>query len=148
MKNFQLLTNQQKTVTLKELTGDKGIVIFFYPKAKTGLCSLEVQQYQKHLAVFESLGFNVIGVSQDEANYNNEFCGEFALEYPLISDQNQELIKAFNLSSEVIDLNGEPFEKFERSSFVLNNKLEIIKEFRNVEPTQHVREIIEFIETL
>ncbi|AUF83773.1 peroxiredoxin [Mesoplasma syrphidae] len=148
MKNFQLLTNQQKVVMLKELLGDKGIIIFFYPKAKTGLCSLEVQQYQKFLAVFESMGFNVIGVSQDKADYNNEFCGEFALEYPLISDQNQELIKAFNLSSEIIDLGGEQFEKFERSSFVLNNKLEIIKEFRDVEPTKHVREIIEFLETI
>ena len=40
-------------------------VLFFYPKALTGGCSVEVADFQKHLSKFNKIGFDVIGASKD-----------------------------------------------------------------------------------
>ena len=74
MKNYQLKDCKNNLVNLSDLVGEKGLVIFFYPKAKTGLCTLEALEYQKHLSEFKNKGYNVVGVSQDTPEYNNECC--------------------------------------------------------------------------
>ena len=52
---------------------NKKTVLFFYPKAMTGGCSLEVQDFQKKLATFKKLGFDVFGVSKDSVEKNTNF---------------------------------------------------------------------------
>ncbi|QVK06888.1 peroxiredoxin [Mycoplasma mycoides] len=145
MKNYQLKDHKNNLVELNSLVGQKGLIIFFYPKAKTSLCTLEVIEYQKHLDEFKQLGFNVIGVSQDEPNKNDEFCCEQNLSFLLLSDLNKDLVNEFNLTSETIVLDDEPFVKYERSTFVLDNQLNLLKEFRNVDHIEHVSDLLEYL---
>ena len=42
---------------------DNKTVLFFYPKAMTGGCSIEVQDFQKKLSTFKKLGFDVFGAA-------------------------------------------------------------------------------------
>lgn len=148
MEDYKVLTNQNKEVQLKAMSGVKGLIIFFYPKAFTSLCSLEVQTYQRKYNNIKEQGFNVIGVSQDLVGANNEFCDSNNLKFPLVSDVDQILVNAFDLKSEIVDLNGVPFNKYERSTFVLDHDLNILKEFRNVSPTTHVDVILDYLKIL
>nr|WP_243728833.1 hypothetical protein [Mycoplasma capricolum] len=41
-------------------------------------------------------------------------------------------------------LDNEPFVKYERSTFVLDNQLNLVKEFRNVDHIEHVNDLLEY----
>lgn len=73
MKNYQLKDCKNNLVNLSDLVGEKGLVIFFYPKAKTGLCTLEALEYQKHLSEFKNKGYNVVGVLKILQNITMNF---------------------------------------------------------------------------
>ena len=61
-------------------------VLFFYPKAMTGGCSIEVQDFQKKLSTFKKLGFDVFGASKDSIEKNTKFSDKYKLKYELGSD--------------------------------------------------------------
>ena len=48
-------------------------ILFFYPKALTGGCSIEVADFQTFLNKFKKLGYDVIGASKDSLERNNKF---------------------------------------------------------------------------
>ena len=62
-------------------------VLFFYPKALTGGCSVEVADFQKYLTKFNKIGFDVIGASKDPVDRNKKFSDKYKLKYPLGSDE-------------------------------------------------------------
>ena len=61
-------------------------VLFFYPKAMTGGCSIEVQDFQKKLSIFKKLSFDVVGASKDSVEKNTKFSDKYKLKYELGSD--------------------------------------------------------------
>ncbi|EOA07279.1 Bacterioferritin comigratory protein [Mycoplasma yeatsii 13926] len=142
MKNYQVKDCKNNLMNLSDLVGEKGLVIYFYPKAKTGLCTLEALEYQKHLNEFKNKGYNVVGVSQDTPEYNNEFCCEQNLEFTLICDVDKELTNEFKLTFTEIEFEGKPWNKYERSTFVLDKELNIVKEMRDVDHIEHVSELL------
>lgn len=84
--------------TIKQLTGDKGLVLVFFrsadwcPYCKKHL--LEVNQWHAQLA---ELGYQVAGVSYDSVDILKKFTEEKTINYPLLSDLSNETIKAFNI---------------------------------------------------
>ena len=65
---------------------NKKTVLFFYPKAMTGGCSIEVQDFQKKLPIFKKLGFDIVGASKDSVEKNTKFSDKYKLKYQLGSD--------------------------------------------------------------
>ncbi|MBT4951843.1 MAG: peroxiredoxin [Pelagibacteraceae bacterium] len=65
---------------------NKKTIIFFYPKAMTSGCSIEVEDFQKKLSIFKKLGFDVMGASKDTIEKNTKFSDKFKLKYQLGSD--------------------------------------------------------------
>ena len=61
-------------------------VLFFYPKALTSGCSVEVSDFQRKLSTFKKLGFDIIGASKDDVYRNIKFAEKFKLKYPLGTD--------------------------------------------------------------
>ena len=57
--------NSIKNVTLKDLMGKNGLVLFFYPKHFTFVCPTEIITFNNKLEEFKSRGYNVVGVSCD-----------------------------------------------------------------------------------
>lgn len=143
MKQEKVILNTGETVELSSLYGEKGAVIFCFPKAFTSKCELEVAFYQNKLEEIKATGFNLIGMSQDEPKTQDEFCTNKGLTYPLICDTDWTLAKEFNLKE--IYIEDMDITISERSTFVLDNNGNILKEFREVHETEHIAEVIEFI---
>jgi len=125
-----------KSLDVKKLSGSKGLIIFFYPKAGTSGCSLEVAAYNKHLKEFQDLGYNVVGISNDDEKANDDFSCEKDLAYPLISDLTREITNQFKVI-------GEKQSGIIRSTFVVDSDGKILVEMRNVEPTKHIEELLQ-----
>lgn len=94
--------------------GEKGAVVFFYPKDFTFVCPSEIIAFNNRLNDFKSRGVNVIGVSCD-----NEFChlawkntpvnqgGIGQVQFPLVADMTKEISRNFDvLFGEAVSLRG------------------------------------------
>ena len=66
-------------------------VVYFYPEAMTPGCSLEAKGFNDRYDKFREAGYEVIGVSVDPAEKNDEFRSSCGLDFPLHSDEGGEL---------------------------------------------------------
>ena len=96
---------------------------------------------------FKKLNTEIIGVSRDSIKSHLKFIEKHELELILLSDKESRLCECL----EVIKLKklyGKEYLGLERSTFVLDEKGNIIKEWRNVKVEGHAGEVYEFVASL
>jgi peroxiredoxin Q/BCP len=81
---------------LSKFWEDKSLVLFFYPKDATTVCTKEACAIQNGLDQFNELSANVLGSSTDSVKSHEKFAADNSLAYPLIADTNGEVAKAFD----------------------------------------------------
>ena len=118
-------------------------VLFFYPKAMTGGCSIEVQDFQKKLATFKKLGFDVFGASKDTVEKNTKFSDKYKLKYELGSDLTDACEKLGIWIEK--SMYGKKYFGINRSTFILDKKGKILHSWSKVKVKDHVEEVILFI---
>lgn len=132
--------------TLKE-SSDDYCVLFFYPKDMTSGCTQEACDFQDAQKELKKLKAFVLGVSKDSVESHQKFKTKYALSYSLISDPDLQLIKTFGVWKEK-SLYGRKYMGIERSTFILNSRGKIVREFRGVKVKGHVAEVIEALASL
>lgn len=137
---------QDEAVALSSVKAEH-IVIFFYPKDNTPGCSNEVQDFNQLLDQFKDLNCAVLGASRDSKNSHIKFVEKFDLKFPLLSDPEETLCKAFDVIKEK-NMFGKIGFGIERSTFILNNKGEILQEWRKVKVPDHAQEVLEAVKAL
>lgn len=140
--------NSIKEVELKDLLGENGAVLFFYPKDFTFVCPSEIIAFDNKLEEFKSRGYNVIGVSTDSEfvhlawkNTKIDDGGIGQIKYPLISDIKKEISKEFDvLFDESVAL---------RASFLIdNNKIVRHCVINDLPIGRNIQEMIRTIDAL
>lgn len=71
---------------LSDHRGRSPVVVFFYPKDDTFMCTREACAFRDRHAEFTALGAVVVGISDDDAASHQRFATAHALPYPLLSD--------------------------------------------------------------
>lgn len=137
---------QDEAIALADVTADH-MVIFFYPKDNTPGCSNEVQDFNRLLDQFKALNCAVFGASRDSKNSHIKFVEKFDLQFPLLSDPDETLCKAFDVIKEK-NMFGKIGFGIERSTFILNNKGEIVQEWRKVKVPEHAEEVLAAVKAL
>jgi len=66
-------------------------VVYFYPEAMTPGCTMESKGFSDRYQRFRDAGYEVIGVSTDAAEKNDEFRSTCDLAFPLHSDEDEGL---------------------------------------------------------
>ena len=122
---------------------NKKTVLFFYPKAMTGGCSIEVQDFQKKLPTFKKLGYNVVGASKDSVEKNTKFLDKYKLKYELGSDLTDACEKLGIWIEK--SMYGKKYFGISRSTFILDNNGKILHSWSKVKVKNHVDEVISFI---
>ena len=122
---------------------NKKTVLFFYPKAMTGGCSIEVQDFQKKLPTFKKLGYNVVGASKDSVEKNTKFLDKYKLKYELGSDLTDACEKLGIWIEK--SMYGKIYFGISRSTFILDNNGKILHSWSKVKVKNHVDEVISFI---
>ena len=118
-------------------------VLFFYPKALTSGCSIEVSDFQRKLLSFKKLGFDIIGASKDDVDRNIKFAEKFKLKYPLGSDVGTACEKLGIWVEK--SMYGKKYFGISRSTFILDKKGKILNSWSKVKVKDHVEEVITFI---
>ena len=77
--------------------GKKAVVLFFYPKDNTPVCTKEACAFRDSYEAFTAAGAEVIGVSSDSAASHQAFAAKHRLPFPIISDHDRALRKLFGV---------------------------------------------------
>ena len=116
------------------LSFGKKTVVYFYPKASTPGCTAEACSLRDNYDRFLAAGYNVVGISRDSVKAQKNFSDKNALPFPLLSDSDASIIKAFGAWGEK-KLYGKTYEGILRKTFIFNEKGELIEIIDKVELT-------------
>ena len=132
----------EKEYSLNDFKGQK-VILYFYPKDNTSGCTQEACDFRDNINRLTNFA-TVIGVSPDSIKSHLKFKEKQSLNFILLSDPEHKLAEAFNVWVEK-SMYGRKYMGIERSTFVLDENLNIIKEWRKVKVKGHVDEVIEYL---
>ena len=137
------LTNEKEFDSLKIKSPT---VLFFYPKALTGGCSVEVADFQNYLNKFKKIGYEIIGASKDTVEKNKKFSEKYKLKYPLGSDEGKNCEK-LNIWVEK-SMYGKKYFGIDRSTFIIDKNGKILKYWNKVKVKGHAEEVYNYCKDL
>jgi len=125
----------------------KKIVLYFYSKDNTSGCTLEAIQFSELKEEFEKLNAVIIGVSKDSLASHKKFIEKHNLTVELVSDEDLSIQEHFDVWK-MKKLYGKEYMGTVRSTFILDDKGNILKEFRNVKAKDHALKVLEALKEL
>src|SRR5262245_20636357 len=84
--DFELASSTGEMVRLSDYRGKSDVVVFFYPRANSPVCSVEACSFRDSYEAFREAGAEVIGISSDSADSHRRFADRFHLPFVLLSD--------------------------------------------------------------
>lgn len=144
--NFTLPATGAVDFTLHPIPG-KSLVIYFYPKDSTPGCTTEAQQFRDLYDGFKQAGSDIVGISRDSIKSHENFKTKFTLPFALLSDAEETVCTQFGVMKQKM-MYGKQVRGIERSTFVLDSKGIIRKEWRGLKADGHAQEVLSFVQTL
>ncbi len=146
VNDFILPSTGGKEFSLAANAG-KNLVIYFYPKDDTPGCTAEGQDFRNNWPAFIEKNCVVVGVSRDNIKSHERFKEKMEFPFELLSDIDEAVCKSFNVIK-MKNMYGKQVLGIERSTFVIDTKGILRKEWRGVKVPGHVQEVLDFVSTL
>lgn len=125
----------------------KWVVLYFYPKDDTPGCTREACNFRDEKGRLEDLGAAVLGVSADDVQSHGKFHGKYGLNFPLLSDPDKDMIKAYGAWG-LKNMFGKEYEGILRQTFIINPQGKIARIWDKVNPDEHALEVAQALEQL
>jgi peroxiredoxin Q/BCP len=146
VKDFSLPATGGGTFRLSEKLG-KTLVLYFYPRDNTPGCTAEGADFRDLHAGFARAGAEVFGVSRDSLKSHDGFKAKMKFPFELLSDAGESACKLFGVIK-MKNLYGRKVRGIERSTFVIDAKGRLAREWRGVKVPGHAQEVLDFVKTL
>ncbi|GAA4024950.1 thioredoxin-dependent thiol peroxidase [Arthrobacter methylotrophus] len=137
--DFSLLDSEGQKISLSDYRG-RNVIVYFYPKAATPGCTTEACDFRDSLSSLQSSGYEVLGISPDAPEEIARFAGDYALTFPLLSDQDHAVALAYGAWGEKL-VNGEVVDGLVRSTVVLDGEGKVRLTQYQVKADGHVAEL-------
>jgi peroxiredoxin Q/BCP len=144
--DFSLPATDGATFTLKGAAG-KALVVYFYPKDMTSGCTRESQDFRDLHAAFGKAAAQVVGISRDSLASHEKFKSKEGLPFALLSDADERVCKLFDVIREK-SLYGRKYLGIERSTFLIDKRGVLRREWRKVKVPGHAEEVLEAARSL
>lgn len=112
------------------------VVLYFYPKDDTPGCTVQACSLRDSWDDLRQRA-KIFGVSVDSSRSHARFIEKYQLPFPLLSDPDKDLVKAYGVWVEK-SMYGKKYMGTERSSFIIDGTGRISSIFRKVKPEEHV----------
>jgi peroxiredoxin Q/BCP len=145
--DFTLKTEKGENISLKQFRGKSPIVIYFYPRDNTPGCTQEACSFRDALPQFQKLAVPVLGVSCDSVESHLKFKQSYALNFPLLSDEDRSMSTAYGVYKEK-NMYGKKVMGIERTTFVIGKDGRIACVFNKVKVEGHVEQVLEALKKL
>ncbi|HAY42427.1 MAG TPA: thioredoxin-dependent thiol peroxidase [Micrococcaceae bacterium] len=133
---FTLRDEQSNPVSLSDYAG-KNVIVYFYPKAATPGCTTEACDFRDNLNSLQSAGYSVLGISPDEPAEIAQFAADESLNFPLLSDPDNQVAKAYGSYGEK-SFGEKTFVGTLRSTVVVSEEQKIALAEYSVDASGHV----------
>jgi peroxiredoxin Q/BCP len=144
--DFQVASTGGKTFKLAEHKGNP-LVIYFYPKDDTPGCTTEGAQFRDLHGEFTKLGVEIFGVSRDTIASHERFKAKMAFPFDLLSDGDEAMCNMFGVIK-MKNMYGKQVRGIERSTFVIDGKGIVRKEWRGVKVPGHADEVLAAVKAI
>ncbi len=144
--DFTLPGSDGKDHSLKDYKGKK-VILYFYPKDNTPGCTREAIAFKENTEALEKSNAVIIGISRDSIASHDRFIQKFDLPFVLLSDENSKACELYGVLKEK-NMFGKKSIGIERSTFIIDEKGILIKEYRKVKVDPHIGEILEFLKAI
>ncbi len=133
--DFTLENENSNSYTLSEFRGKSPVVIFFYPKASTPGCTKQACGIRDNITKFEENDIAIFGISVDSKESQKKFKEENNLNFPLLSDEDKSVSKAYDV------LNN--FGVANRITFIIDKEGKIAYILRDINISEHANQVYE-----
>jgi peroxiredoxin Q/BCP len=141
VENFTLPATGDQNLSLSDFKG-RSLVIYFYPKDNTSGCTREGEDFRDLHPQFSAAGAEILGVSRDSVKSHENFRNKHGFPFHLLSDKDELLCKQFDVIKEK-KLYGRTYMGIERSTFLIDAKGVLKKEWRKVRVPGHAEAVLD-----
>jgi peroxiredoxin Q/BCP len=132
---FTLQDQDGKTFDITSVLGKQPLVIYFYPKDETSVCTKEACSFRDAYEQFKEYGAKVIGISSDNVASHKSFATHHQLPFTLLSDPDNSVRKLFGVPKTFV-IPG-------RVTYIVNKNGVIIHTFNSMrDGEKHVTEAL------
>jgi peroxiredoxin Q/BCP len=114
-------------ISLAELRSRGAVVVIFYAEDATPLCTRELAPYVSDHAELAALGAEVVAIGSDDLTSHAEFARRLAIPFPLATDANLDVARAFGVADEAAHRAG-------RAVFVVGRNGRLLHANRDYNP--------------
>jgi peroxiredoxin Q/BCP len=143
--DFALKSTEGDEYRLSNLKG-KNVLLYFYPRDNTHGCTAEACSFRDMKGEFDNAGAVILGVSLDDQKSHEKFRDKFTLNFPILSDTDAEVSKAYGVYKEKNNY-GKKYWGIERTTFVIDKDGIIRKVYPKVKVEGHTDEVLRFIKS-
>jgi peroxiredoxin len=137
--DFTAQATNGATVSLQALRGHP-VVIYFFPKAFTMGCTVEMRQFRDNYEELRRLGAEIIGISADKFDQQCRFATDNKTPFPLVGDEDKRICEAFGVLWPLIKIP-------QRITFVLDEEGVVRAVFHHeVQISRHLDDVRTFLE--
>ena len=115
---FTVTASDGRSVSLAEFRGKQAVVVFFYPRDNTSVCTKEACAFRDAYEDFTQAGAVVIGVSSDSDASHQAFAESHRLPYILVADVDGALRRLFGVPNTLLILPGRVTYVIDRDGIV------------------------------
>lgn len=138
---FSGITDKGDNISLEDYSGKK-LVVFFYPKASTPGCTAEACNLRDHYKELQDRGYEILGVSADSVTRQSNFSTKYEFPFPLLADENKEVINAFGVWGPKKFM-GREYDGIHRMTFLIDEQGVVERVIEKVKTKDHAAQILE-----
>lgn len=144
---FTLPDADMETFDLAAERGKHHVVLYFYPRDNTPMCTRQAEEFSDHEDDFLRRECIVIGVSPDDCLTHAAFRDEHGLSVRLLSDQDNEVCRLYDVWRER-EVDGLRRQGVLRSTFVIDREGIVRHALYDVPPRGHAAAVFELVKEL
>ena len=136
------LDENGKEIKASDFKGKK-LVLYFYPKDSTSGCTAEACNLRDNYSELRKAGYEVLGVSIDDATSHQKFISKNGLPFNLIADTDKKLVEEFGVWGEK-SMYGRKYMGTFRTTFIINEDgiVERIISPKEIKTSDHAKQIL------
>jgi len=138
---FSLRDQNDSLFNIADYIGRKILVIYFYPKDESTVCTKEACSFRDNYKEFDSAGAMVIGINSGSVESHRNFAKNHRLPFTLLSDPDNKVLNMFGVKKKFF-ISG-------RETFVVDKTGKIVFTYNSMtNGSAHEKETLSFIKKM
>ena len=134
--DFVLSSQDGSPVGLRDFLGS-WVVLYFYPKDNTRVCTIEARGFEKDLDRYRLAGATVLGISLDSPASHQKFCAKQGLTFKLLADTEKKVAAQYGCLNSLFG-----FQIAARNTFLIDPQGQIAHVWASVDAGRHSEQVL------